>query len=122
MSYTYIHLFFCHIDHFTVLRRVPCAVEQVLATHFMYTKLLQSCPTLCKPVDCSLPGSSVHGTLQARILECVATSYSICFCTVMCICQCPSPNVPLSPVSPGTHKFSTSIFCFVNKLLHPPNI
>ena len=29
----------------------------------------QSCPTLCEPVDCSLPGSSVHGILQARILE-----------------------------------------------------
>ena len=30
---------------------------------------LQSCPTLCDPLDCSLPGSSVHGVLQARILE-----------------------------------------------------
>ena len=29
----------------------------------------QSCPTLCDPTDCSLPGSSVHGILQARILE-----------------------------------------------------
>ena len=32
-------------------------------------KSLQSCPTLGNPVDCSLPGSSVHGILQARILE-----------------------------------------------------
>ena len=29
----------------------------------------QSCPTLCDPMDCSLPGSSVHGTLQAGVLE-----------------------------------------------------
>ena len=29
----------------------------------------QSCPTLCDPTDCSPPGSSVHGILQARILE-----------------------------------------------------
>ena len=29
----------------------------------------QSCLTLCNPMDCSLPGSSVHGILQARILE-----------------------------------------------------
>ena len=36
----------------------------------------QSCPTPCDPMDCSLPGSSVHGILQARILEWVATSYS----------------------------------------------
>ena len=35
-------------------------------------KLLQSCPALRNPMDCSPPGSSVHGTLQARILECVA--------------------------------------------------
>ena len=33
---------------------------------------LQSCPTLCDPMDCSPPGSSVHGILQGRILECVA--------------------------------------------------
>ena len=32
-------------------------------------KLLQSCPTLCDPVDSSPPGSSVHGMFQARILE-----------------------------------------------------
>ena len=29
---------------------------------------IQSCPTLCNPMDCSPPGSSVHGCLQARIL------------------------------------------------------
>ena len=35
-------------------------------------KLLQSCPTLCNPTDCSLPGFSVPGILQVRILEWVA--------------------------------------------------
>ena len=35
----------------------------------MHAKSLQSCATLCDPVDCSPPGSSVHGILQARILE-----------------------------------------------------
>ena len=35
----------------------------------LHIQLLQSCPTLCNPADCSLPGSSVHGILQARILE-----------------------------------------------------
>ena len=35
-------------------------------------KSLQSCPTLCDPMDLSLPGSSVHGLLQASILEWVA--------------------------------------------------
>ena len=34
------------------------------------------CPTLCDPMGCSLPGSSVHGILQARILEWVAIPFS----------------------------------------------
>ena len=36
----------------------------------------QSCPTLRDPMDCSLPGSSVHGILQARILEWIAIPFS----------------------------------------------
>ena len=36
----------------------------------------QSCPTLCDPMDCNLPGSSVHGILQTRILEWVAIYFS----------------------------------------------
>ena len=39
-------------------------------------KSLQSCPTLCDPIDGSPPGSSVPGILQARILECIAISFS----------------------------------------------
>ena len=44
----------------------------------MYKKVLvnQSCPTLCYPMDCSPPGSSVQGILQARILEWVAIPFS----------------------------------------------
>ena len=38
----------------------------------MCAELLQLCPALWNPIDCSLPGSSVHGVLQARILEWVA--------------------------------------------------
>ena len=33
------------------------------------SEVAQSCPTLCGPVDCSLPGSSIHGIFQARVLE-----------------------------------------------------
>ena len=40
------------------------------------SEVAQSCPTLCDPVDCSPPGSSTHGILQARILEWVAISFS----------------------------------------------
>ena len=39
---------------------------------FVCVKFLQSCPTLCNPMDCSPSGSSLHGILQARTLEWVA--------------------------------------------------
>ena len=42
----------------------------------MVSEVTQSCPTLCNPIDCSLPGSSVHGIFQARVLEWVAISFS----------------------------------------------
>ena len=40
------------------------------------SEVAQSCPTLCDPVDCSLPDSSIHGIFQARVLEWVAISFS----------------------------------------------
>ena len=40
------------------------------------SEVAQSCPTLCDPMDCSLPGSSVHGIFQARVLEWIAISFS----------------------------------------------
>ena len=54
---------------------------------------LQSCPTLCNPMDCNLPGFSVHGILQARILKWVAMLSSR---------DIPNPGIKLgSPVSPA---------------------
>ena len=41
-----------------------------------WSEVAQSCPTLCNPVDCSLSGSSIHGILQAGILEWIAISSS----------------------------------------------
>ena len=55
-----------------------------------YTKLLHLCPTLCNATYCSLPGSSVHGFSQVRILEWVAISFSRRF---------PNPGIEL--VSPA---------------------
>ena len=53
---------------------------------------LQSCPTLCNPMDCSLPGFSVHGIFQARKLEWVAISPG----------DLPDPGIkPTSPVLTG---------------------
>ena len=37
----------------------------------------QSCPTLCGPMDCRPPGSSVHGIVQEKILDWVAISYDL---------------------------------------------
>ena len=53
-----------NLNHWTA-RKVPCCCSCLVA---------QSCLTLCEPVDCSPPGSSVHGISQARILEWVAIS------------------------------------------------
>ena len=39
-------------------------------------KVTQSCTTVCNPMDCGLPGSSVHGILKARILEWVDFTFS----------------------------------------------
>ena len=51
---------------------LSCASAAVAAA----AKLLQSCPTLCDPMDCSLPGSSAHGIFQARVLEWGAIAFS----------------------------------------------
>ena len=40
------------------------------------SEVAQSCPTLRDPMDCSLPGSSIHGIFQARVLEWDATAFS----------------------------------------------
>ena len=40
------------------------------------SEVAQSCPTLCDPMDCSLPGFSIHGIFQARVLEWVAVPFS----------------------------------------------
>ena len=56
-----------------------CPVWHILFIYYAmlcYAKSLQSCPTLCDPIDGSLPGCPVPGILQARTLEWVAISFS----------------------------------------------
>ena len=55
---------------FSNLSNIPSSAAATAA------KSLQSCPTLCDPIDDSPPGSSLHGILQARTLEWVAISFS----------------------------------------------
>jgi len=42
------------------------------------SEVAQLCPTLNDPMDCSLPGSSVHGIFQARVLEWIAIAFPVC--------------------------------------------
>ena len=68
-SYTYIFLiFFSIIVYYRILNIVPHST----CFNMLVSLVAQSCPTLCNPMDCSPPGPSVHGILQARILERVA--------------------------------------------------
>ena len=46
------------------------------------SEVAQSWPTLSNPMDCSLPGSSVHGICQAQVLERVAIAFSVIGCSV----------------------------------------
>ena len=70
------------------------------------SEVAQSCPTLSDPMDCSLPGSSVHGIFQARVLEWGATAFSIA--------ESAATHIPLTkdrfsfigdghPLRPSTH-------------------
>ena len=58
-----------------LLQSLHCSRVSWMGTGTMCL-VAQLCPTLCDPMDCSPPGSSVHGILQARILEWVAISFS----------------------------------------------
>ena len=50
--------------------------NEILLEYVVHHASARSCLTLCDSMDCSLPGSSVHGIFQARILEWVANSFS----------------------------------------------
>ena len=77
--YTLFSLFWsgCHlIFHVTWWGPLNSFQVKALYWYAAAAKSLQSCPTLCDPIDGSPPGSSVPGILQARILEWVAISFS----------------------------------------------
>ena len=50
--------------------------KTILCRNKSESEVAQSCPTLCDPMGCSPPGSSIHGIFQARVLEWVAVSFS----------------------------------------------
>ena len=68
---------------FPNIHNIAKVIHNIIFEFFFRTKwvsevseIAQLCPTLCDPVDHSLSGSSIHGILQARILEWVAISFS----------------------------------------------
>ena len=65
-------------------------------------KSLQSCPTLCDPIDDSPPGSSVPGILQARTLEWVAISFSNAWMHAKSLQSCPTLWDPVDNSPPGS--------------------
>ena len=112
-----------------------------------WNEVAQACPTLCNPMDCSLPGSSVHEIFQARIPEWVAISCSRgssrprdrtqvfriagrrstiwatreALVSTVYIRQSPSPSSSHSPFPLATRLFVLYIclcFCFVNKIIY----
>ena len=80
----------CNKAHFSFLNS-KCA--------YVLAKLLQLCLTLCDPMDCSLPGSSVHESFQERILKRVAVSYSRNL-----------PNSRIEPMSPASPALADGFF------------
>ena len=67
----------CSIPIYHLVSKNIMRASQRSAAAAAAAKSLQSCPTLQDPMDCSLPGSSIHGIFQARVLEWGAIAFSI---------------------------------------------
>ena len=85
---------------------------QILPLHWcVCAKSLQSCPTLCDPMDCSPPGSSVHGILRSRILEWVAMPSRGSNLHLLHLLHWQAGSLPLAP----SGKFSSVQFSSVTQ-------
>ena len=95
------------ISPLTCLKSRLSHVVHLMATPHLHAaaaaaKLLQSCLTLCDPIDGSPPGSSVPGILQARILEWVAISFSNACMHAKSLQSCPTLCSPMHSSPPGS--------------------
>ena len=88
--------------------------------------MLQLCPTLCIPVDCSQPGSSVHGILQARVVERVAISSSRASSLTqgsnLCFLPCQVDSLPLCHLGSPLQRSSPNAggyLSMTSDLIHP---
>ena len=69
------------LTRWTLVGKVMFLLFNMLSAAAAAAKSLQSCPTLCDPMDCSPPGFSIHGIFQARVLEWGAIAFSEIQCT-----------------------------------------
>ena len=90
----------------------PCPSSTLRACECVL--VAQSCPTLCDPIDCSQPGSSIYGILQTRVLAWVAISFSIQLpvCVCLYVYVVPQSSLTLCDSRDGTHQALLSIGFF----------
>ena len=65
-----------HLSQQRSMYVVLCFLSQCQINYAAAAKSIQSCPTLCNPMDCSLPGFYIHGIFQATVLEWGAIAFS----------------------------------------------
>ena len=66
----------CTLHFYQSCHSLTAAILLELKSACVHARLIKLCSTLCDPVDYSLPGSSVHGILQTRILQWISVSFS----------------------------------------------
>ena len=69
-----------YADDTTLMAESKEELKSLLMKVKSESEVAQSCPTLNDPMDCSLPGSSIHGSFQARVLEWGAITFSNILC------------------------------------------
>ena len=87
------------------------------------SEVAQSCLTPSDPMDCSLPGPSVHGIFQARVLEWVAIAFSVCSLLIpylRTVSSAGQPNGPVSLLKEGTFNVFLELFdcCSLAKIVY----
>ena len=84
---------------------IPFSIKPCNAAAAAAAKSLQSCQTLCNPLDGSPPSSPIPGILQARVLECIAIPFSIKPCAAAAaksLQSCPTLCSPIDGSPPGS--------------------
>ena len=99
-------IFFSHLYCFWFLCwKISWPQKWMILSWLIDVSIAKLCPILCYPMDCSLPGSSVHKIFQARILEWVAISFFRGYSQPR--------DLPASPTSPGlAGRFFTTWACW----------